>query len=416
MKVLILAEQCNPEWASLPYFSFKLVEALAKKVDVVLVTHIRGKNGISSSLSESNIEVIYINNEFIAKPLHKFGCFLKKIKLGGLMTDMALKYPSHIVFEYLAYKKLKKRLSGKEFDLVQRISPVSPTLPSPFAIWCNLPFIYGPINGALPWPKEAKDAAGKERELISFVRNIYKFFPYYKTAFKKSTIILAAFEHVKSDIPIKYHNKIIKYDELGVNSDEYRPLNLEKNSPKCRFLFVGRLVPYKSADIAVKAFAESLLLTKHHELIIVGDGPELLYLESLINSYDVSNSIKLVGWKSQTEVAEIMRESDVFVFPTLREVGGNVIIEALSSGLPCVVPDYGGPSELVDDKCGVKIPLSNKDEFVLNYRICMELLANDKELRKKLSKAARQKILDKYDWNIKADKLIDIYHSLVKLN
>jgi len=413
MKVLILAEQCNPEWASLPYFSYQLALATSKKIDVVLVTHIRGQRGIENNLTGNNLEVIYIDNEFIAKPLYILGQLLKKIKLGGLMTNMALKYPPYIMFEYLAYKKLKKRLSYGEFDLIHRISPVSPTLPSPFAKWSDKPFIYGPLNGALPWPKEAKDAAGKERELISFIRDVYKIFPYYQASFKYSARILAAFEHVKSDIPNKYHNKVIKYDELGVSSDSYKPLGVEKKSEKCRFLFVGRLVPYKSADIAIKAFAESPLLSQCHELIIVGDGPEFSYLKSLINTYNASNSIELIGWKSQLEVAEIMQESDVFVFPTLREVGGNVIIEALSSGLPCIVPNYGGPSELVDEDCGFKVPLCDKEEFILNYRTIMEKLANDKPLRMKLSKAARQKVLDKYDWNVKAEKLIDIYRSVL---
>lgn len=413
MKVLILAEQCNPEWASLPHFSYQLAMAIAKKIDIVLVTHIRGKSGIESNLPLDNVEVIYIDNEFIAKPLYIFGQLLKNIKLGGLMTDMALKYPSYIFFEYLAYKKLKTRLQSNEFDLVQRISPVSPTLPSPFSKWCKLPFIYGPINGALPWPKEAGEAAGKERELISFIRDIYKIFPYYRASFKYSVQILAAFDHIKKDIPNKYHNKIIKYDELGVDSDVYKPLDVEKYSEKCRFLFVGRLVPYKSADIAIKAFAESSFLTQHHELIIVGDGDEMPYLESLISSYGVSDSIKLVGWKSQLEVAETMKASDVFVFPTIREVGGNVIVEALSSGLPCVVPDYGGPGELVDSECGFKIPLSNKEKFIDDYRECMEKLANDQGLREKLSKAARQKVLNKYSWDVKAEKLINIYQSIL---
>lgn len=415
MKVLILAEQCNPEWASLPSFSFQLARAISNNTNITLVTHIRNREEIERLVDIPKFEIVYIDNEFLARPLHHFSQFLSKIKIGGLMTNMAFKYPAYILFEYLAYKKFKNRLKSGEFDLVQRISPVSPALPSPISKWTNVPFIFGPINGALPWPEGYQDAVKKEREIIYFIRNIYKFFPYYRTTFKYAVKILAAFEHVKADIPKEYHHKIIQYDELGVDSKRYYPLAKNENSKetKCIFLFVGRLVPYKSADVVIKAFAESKILPKKHELIIVGDGPEYGYLEKLITNYGLSESVKLVGWKTQEEVAQIMQQASIFVFPTIREVGGNVIIEALSSGLPCIVPDYGGPSQLIDSTCGFKIPLMQKAAFISNYRGCMENLAEDYELRDKLSKAARKKVLAKYDWAIKGKLMTAIFDRIV---
>lgn len=412
MKILILAEQCNPEWPSLPSFSFQLASAISKNVTITLVTHIRNKDGIEQHGVKPDFEVVYIDNEILAKPLHRLSQVLSKIKLGGWMTNMALKYPSYILFEYLVYKKFKSRLNSDEFEFVQRISPVSPALPSPISKWTKKPFIYGPINGALPWPKGYQDAVKKEREYVYFVRNLYKLFPYYRTTFKHAKCILAAFEHVKTDIPEQYHHKIIKYDELGVDSTVYKPPPNQQegvDKDRCRFLFVGRLVPYKSADVLIKAFSQSNLLKQEHELIIVGDGPEYVYLENLIHVHNLSETVKLVGWKTQPEVAKIMQNSDVFVFPTIREVGGNVIIEALSSGLPCVVPDYGGPSELVDDSCGYKIPLMEKSDFIANYQARMEELSVDPQLRSRLSQAARDKVLENYDWDIKGKLMTNIY-------
>ncbi len=410
MKVIILAEQCNPIWPSLPGFSYALAKSISQHIDVVLVTHIRNKAGISNQKNNFK-EVIYIDTEYLAAPLNKISNFLRRIGIGGWMTHMALKYPAYIAFEKKAYKLLKHRLINKEFDLIHRISPVSPTIPSPIASWTDTPFIYGPLNGALAWPEQFREEIKKERELLSHVRNVYKYLPFYKNSFHRASIILAAFSHVEKDIPDQDKSKIIRFNELGVDTDLYQPAKNKKfdvDQP-CQFLFVGRLVPYKCAHVVITAFANSEKLRKKHSLKIVGDGPEREYLQKIIDENQLNHCVTILGWKEQFEVAQIMADSDVFVFPTIREVGGNVIIEAMSAGLPSVVPDYGGPSELIDNAVGIKVPLSNKLEFQENYTRTMDMLADNAELRKLLSNNARARAIEIHSWKAKGLRMKKIY-------
>jgi len=414
MKVLILAEQCNPDWPSLPGFSYARANEIAKKTNVVLVTHIRNKQNIESTENKVIKEIIYIDTEVIAKPLHKLSEFLRKIGIGGWMTKMALKYPQYILFEKKIYNQLKDRIENGEFTCIHRISPVSPTLPSLLPTKVNIPFILGPLNGSLPWPKQYKEEIKKERELISHIRNIFKYFPYYKKSFQSSRLILSAFKHSDNDVPLTERHKIIRYNELGVDTSIYIPsLELKKDTKnKTRFLFVGRLVPYKGAHVVINAFIKSKLLQSNSELIIVGDGPERDYLQELISANNLDNIVTLEGWKTQTEVADYMKNADIFAFPTIREVGGNVIIEALSSGLPCIVPNYGGPSELVDETVGIKIPLSDKDTFLDTYIQSMEGLAANTNRVEELSRNARKRAVEQHSWEARAAHALKIYNSL----
>lgn len=413
MKVLLLAEVCNPAWASLPSFSYSLADSISNNVDVVLVTHIRNKKDISSEVNNFN-EIIYIDNEYIASPLFKFSKLLKKIGVGGWMTNMALKYPSNIAFEYEVFKQLKTRLKNKEFDFIHRISPVSPTIPSPIASWSDTPFIYGPLNGALAWPVQFSEEIKKEREVLVHIRNAYKYLPYYKSTFHKAVKILASFSHVEKDIPLSDHHKVVRFNELGVDTDLYKPgVNKSYNlNMPCQFLFVGRLVPYKCPHVVITAFANSEILKRNHMLNIVGDGPERDTLQKLIDDNNLNDCVKMLGWKNQQEIAQYMANSDVFVFPTIREVGGNVVIEAMSSGLPSIVPNYGGPSELIDDNIGIKIPLSDKKEFLESYINNMERIASNVELREILSRNARKKALELHSWPIKGRQIKLIYESI----
>lgn len=412
MKVLMLAEVCNPYWPSLPGFSYSLANTLGSKTEVTLVTHVRNKENIEKEKHNFS-EIIYIDNEYIASPLDKLSKLLRKIGVGGWMTNMGLRYPAYIAFEKEAKKLLKMRFDNKEFDIIHRISPVSPTLPSLIASNTNIPFILGPINGSLPWPKQYKEEIKKEREFVVHLRGVYKFLPYYESSFSCARHILAAFEHVKKDIPESCQRKLIKFDELGVDTDAYKPVVKDYfQNQKLTFLFVGRLVPYKGAHIVINAFAESKYLRENHRLIIVGDGPDEDFLHSLVETHNLNQIVNMVGWKNQVEVAEYMCQADVFVFPTIREVGGNVIIEAMASGLPVIAPDYGGPRELINEKLGFKIQLSDKKTFLNSHIEAMETLARNHELRQKMSIEARKYVLENYSWNSKADKLMEIYKTI----
>jgi len=151
MRVLILAEDCNPEWPATPSFAFCLSRAITKLADVMLATQIRNRQSIERA-GFGNGKVVYINTEKIARPLWKMGVFLR----GGVDvhwgTQAILNYPGSLAFEWYARRHFQQDLQNKRYDLVHRLTPVSNRQPSLIAKSCSVPFLLGPINGSLPWP------------------------------------------------------------------------------------------------------------------------------------------------------------------------------------------------------------------------------------------------------------------------
>ena len=123
MKALIMAEQCNPEWPSLPIVGYKASKALAELIECTVVTHIRNKENIEKA-GFGNAEIIYIDNEYIAKPIYKLSKWIRGSE-GGWTTAMAFNYPSYLAFEWEAWKLLKTRLRAGEFDIIHRVTPIS---------------------------------------------------------------------------------------------------------------------------------------------------------------------------------------------------------------------------------------------------------------------------------------------------
>jgi len=142
---------------------------------------------------------------------------------------------------------------------------------------------------------------------------------------------------------------------------------------------------------------------------MVGEGPERPRLEAIIEKNQLHDCVELRGRVSQTEVGELMRTADIFAFPSIRELGAGVVVEAMACGLTCVVVDYGGPATLIDSDRGVKIPMGDIDFLVTEFRHQLQELVENPERITRLGNAAYQHAIENYSWDRKAQKLVEIY-------
>jgi glycosyltransferase involved in cell wall biosynthesis len=407
MRVLILADDCNPEWPSLPVVGYNAARAIADHADVVVATHVRNRQNLTK-VGFGRAQVRYIDNEYIARPMFKFATRMRGGTATAWTTAVALAYPSYLAFEWEVWKAFRDELRRGEFDLVHRITPMSPTLPSPMATWSRVPFILGPINGGLMWPPEFRDELMREREWLSFFRNAYRWMPYRNATIRNARAILAAFQHTIDDLPATAHAKTINFPEVGIDPSVFEKGVDRAQRREKTILFAGRFVPYKLPQIVVKAFAERPALHAHR-LVMVGDGPERSAIEDIIRSHKIEKQVTLLGWKTQAEVAALMREADVFAFPSIRELGAGVVVEAMACGLACVVVDYGGPAALIGPDRGMKVPLASRAELTRSFGQALEDLVADEATTGRLGKAARQHAMAYYTWDAKARKTLQVY-------
>lgn len=423
LRVLLLAEQCNPEWPSLPIVGYKYACALSEFCDVVVATQIRNQPNLRKQRPEDTtaMRFEFIDTEYIARPMHRIAAFLRGNPEVAWSTGMMMSYLPYLEFERQTWKRFRGALTRREFDIVHRITPMSPTLPSWMAGRGPQPFVVGPLNGNLAWPRAFAAEQKREKEKLRALRNVSKYLPYSRRTWRRSDRVLAAFQHTSDDLTSVPADRLVSFPEVGYDeSIFYPPAHLDDTSgeaaPQRRltFLFVGRLVPYKLAEVAIRAFAGSTVLREGHVLRIVGDGPELARLQQMVVDLGAEGGITFEGRHDQAGVARIMRESDVFVFPSIRELGAGVVVEAMACGLLCLVVDYGGPADLVGPDRGVKVPMAPLEDLVLAFRSQMELRvrpdAHDDGLA--LRRGAAAYAHDHFRWVHKAKLTEQIYRSL----
>jgi glycosyltransferase involved in cell wall biosynthesis len=417
-RVLLVAEAANPEWVSVPLIGWSLSHALAKVADVHLVTNIRNRDAILRAGLVEGRDFTAIDNEQIASPLSKLSEMLRGGAGKGWTTTTAFQSLAHYSFERKLWDEFKERLAAREFDLVHRITPLSPTSQSIIAkrlYRLNIPFVIGPLNGGIPWPKGFRSRQYAENEWLAHVRWLFTLMPAYKSTRRYSSAILVGSNHTKDEMPVWAREKCIYVPENAVSLDRFSKPSERVASHPLRAAFVGRLVPYKGADILLEA-AAGFLRAGQLELHILGDGPQRSFLEELVAQLNVGSSVHFHGWVEHSEVQNTLRTCDFLALPSVREFGGGVVLESMALGIPPIVANYGGPSELVDEETGIRVSFDDKTSLVDGMRLAIGRLVRSPEILAKLGKAGREKVVKKLTWEAKAKQIVRIYDGVLAGN
>ncbi len=403
LRILLLAEQNNPEWVSVPLVGYQHCAALARLHEVTLVTHAENCEAIARHCSDYKeivgIELGRIDSLFawLMRVVFKYDY--------GSQALTAVRIPFYWAFEWKTWSLMRQRIRAGDFDICLRVTPVAPVLTSVMAYCLRrgpLPFVIGPINGGLPWPKGFAQAE-RQREWISNLRFLYRFLPFSRATFRYASAIIVGSSQTYAEYR-QYAHKLFFIPENGIREDMIRSkAESAENHDPLELLFIGRLVPYKACDLALKASAP-LILKQRARFTIVGDGPERAYLERLCRELGINEAVTFTGSLSHSEAIERVAAADVLVFPSIREFGGGVVFEALACGAVPIVSDYGGPGDIVHSAIGFKVPLSDEKSSEQHITKILESLDGDRKELKRLSEAGQAFARRSLSWDGKAEQ------------
>ncbi len=183
-----------------------------------------------------------------------------------------------------------------------------------------------------------------------------------------------------------------------------------------RIATTGRLVEKKGIEYAIGAVAQVAQVYSNLEFYIIGDGPLKTSLQNLIDELGLSSIVKLMGWKQQEEIIEILDSCHLFVAPSVTASDGNqdapvnTLKEAMAMGLPVISTYHGGIPELVEDGVsGFLVPERDADAIAQKLLYFIE----HPEIWKKFGEAGCAQVRKKYDMNGLNDDLVEIYQKLV---
>src|SRR5262249_1149061 len=153
-------------------------------------------------------------------------------------------------------------------------------------------------------------------------------------------------------------------------------------------LFVGDIrTPLKNLDTVLRALVD----VPHVHLAVAG-GVERSPYPALAFDLGLADRVHFLGFRS--DVAELMRAVDMFVFPSRAEACPLVMLEAMASGLPIIIASTVGAKELVEGKCGYVLDDPNNVQALAS---AIQTLADNRDCRAEMGEAARA-VAEQHTW------------------
>lgn len=395
--------------SSLPFYYARLL--LQRGVEVWLACHERVESSLSKDFPEIQSRIRLVRDTATQKAAFRWSKVLP-YRLRDMFVGQAIHFSTQARLRTIAVELAR---AGK-IDVVFEPAPITPKGLS-FMYNVGVPVVIGPLCGGMNFPPAFADMDSYfTRCSLMLGRQLSRLANRLIPGKLKADVLLAANAMTVKALPAGYRGRVVRLFESGVDLDLWQPTEIAPSRPdtKVRFVFSGRFVDWKGVQFLVPAFAKAVAEEPRCQLDLIGGGELQGQIEAVIERHNLRESVRLHGWVSRSEAARIIRETDVFVMPSLRECGGTAILEAMALGKPVIAIKWGGPADYVDQSCGLLVAPDSKAGFTDGLADAIVRLARSPELRRSLGEGGKLRVRQDYlDWNSKANRVLSILQEVV---
>lgn len=313
-----------------------------------------------------------------------------------------------------AYETARQLHEQLHFDLVHQVTFCGYREPS--YLWkLDAPFVWGPIGGTQNYPWRFLPSAGIVGALTEACRSVVnnlqlRFSCRVRRAARKAAVVLAANTTNQLRFGRAHGITMPILPDVGISDVGNVPPKASGQRP-IRLLWSGLLTHRKALHLLIEALAR-LPADVAYELRILGEGHLKKRWQRLAERSGVAKHTTWLGWLPHRQVAEQYAWADAFVFSSLRDTTGTVVVEALGAGLPVICLDHQGVHDVVTDDCGIKIPVTTPREVVAAISHAIVRLTRDEAERNRLSQGAVRRA-EEYLWSRQETPMAEFYHQVL---
>lgn len=319
-------------------------------------------------------------------------------------------YWAYNSWQKTAFKKAKELDAEEHFDLFHQFNMIG--FREPGYLWkMKRPFIWGPVGGTVNISLKYYSWLGFKGSLRSLLRNSANYLQLrlsgrVNKAGKNATLIVAASSSEKRNLQKHFPSRPIEVvNETG--SGTVRGEKQVNTNGRLRLLWSGTHTPGKAFPLLLEAM-QQLKGKTEVELIVLGQGKETSRWKKMADQLGVSEQINWVGQVPRTTALDIMNNTDVTVFTSLKEGTPHVVLESLSLGIPVICLDLCGMGDVVTSNTGIKVAVENRTQMVTDFAAAIKKLDSDRSLLAQLSRGALVRARE-CNWENKIARMMELY-------
>lgn len=404
-RVLLLAYACSPYSGSDARVGWACASEIAKYFETwVICKQQRYEEDLRLYFAEhGNVPGLH----FCFIPRTRLETFLKKIP--------GFTYLAHNSWHRRAYREAIKLHNEFRFDIAHQVTFCG--FREPGYLWkLDIPFIWGPVGGTQNYPWRFLIQAGFSGLLIEGLRSVmnlvqFRFAPRVRKAARRATALLVANSLGKCDFETVHKVVTIQLLDVGTHTVADRRTRLSRKDRTIRILWSGVLEHRKALHLLIMALG-NVPSSCHYELRILGEGPLENRWRKLSCQLRVEQHSQWMKWLPHKEAMAQYGWADIFIFTSLRDTCGTVVLESLSHGVPLICLAHQGAGDVVTEKCGITIPVTTPSQVVLKLRDAIVWLAEDRSRLEDLSRGAIQRA-GEYLWSRKGERIAKIYDEVI---
>ncbi len=222
----------------------------------------------------------------------------------------------------------------------------------------------------------------------------------YLADFARSMGARAPIEVIPNGVDVSIFDRDYPADELESLKNKYGG----KNPEDIFLITTSRLVVKNGIADVIKALE---ILPSNIKFLVLGVGLLESSLRKLAQVCGVSDRVIFVGQVSYSEILKFLKISDIFIRPSLSEGMGNSFIEAMAAGLPVIATRVGGiPDFLFEGQTGISCEVKSPKSIAEK----VQMLVSDANLRANLISNAKKMVRERYDWELIASQMKDVFN------
>jgi glycosyltransferase involved in cell wall biosynthesis len=322
------------------------------------------------------------------------------------------------MWQIKAYIVAKKIVKANKIDLIHQVT-IAAWWFSGYYYLLSRKLIWGPISGGQYIPFKAfpflriRDKFYEAFRAL-FTRILIRLSVSTQENFRKAQIVLASNESsLKLFNRFRKKKKCVLFSDTGIQKNVVKKGNSKKNS-KLQLLWSGLLIPRKNFGLLLEAV--KLLPGDGWELIVAGDGNLMRYWKNKVSQTKIAPQIRFLGKVPFEEMKDLYSEADIFVFPSLREASGSVILEAMTNGLPVIALELNGAKYIVEQDCGILIPVKDRIQMINDFKNAIIKLWQNNELRYEMGENGRKRVEENFIWEKRGKMMDKIYREIDHMN